>query len=124
MKDMNESYRRGFSEGMKMFGEGGHMGGAQMGGAQMGGAQMGMGSGDEDPRFPTRGPVSMFGGTGGGTGGGGTGGPELPWLAQGVIDNWGPVPPGNPFFDFNGDGIIDGADLGIALTGATSAGIP
>jgi len=121
MKDINESYRRGFGEGMKMFGEGGHVGMGPSG-------RPSLPSGIMPPRFPTRGPLgpmSMFGGSGGGTGGGGTGdggtgggGPTADGRIVGaLLSYWGQsVPPAPAWLDLDGDGVIGAGDLGLWLS--------
>jgi len=115
MKDMNESYRRGFSEGMKIFGEGGHMGMGPSGRPSLPSEIM-------PPRFPARGPMSKLGGTGdGGTGDGGTGdsGGFIGYLLSFYGQS---VPPAPAWLDLDGDGVIGGGDLGLYLAGITGGG--
>ena len=131
MDNLNENYRRGFHEGMKRFGENMHSGPMGSYGRRAPGEDqppnppkftMGKNlgrvpTGPGMVRFPDGGQAGVTGGTGGGIN---TGNPLSDFLANGILANFGAQAPFDPsiqFFDINGDGIIDGADLGLALTG-------
>lgn len=118
MDNLNENYRRGFHEGMKMFGENMHtsmtpkMGGPAMSTTPM----MGGPAGNMKPT------AMGFGGeTPGGTQGGETPPPgPYDYQIQYLLSFYGQsVPPAPAWLDFDGDGVIGGADLGLFLAGVT-----